>query len=206
MIGCTIDDNYITQLLDQLQYIENLCLCGDFSYFSFDSFVNLKLLSLEGTINESFNMEIFKNLCYQLEGLKINLTNIDDKTFFKLFNCHNFSNLQKLSIVKCNLSILKKEFISRFPMLSELFIIGCNLEVIEHDVFSNLKQLFCLDLSQNKLKFIEKDTFSNLEKLQTLDLSKNQSSNFEFINVSNSVEIILENKAFETYKRYWYSK
>ena len=166
------------------------------------------MLSLNGTINESFNIELFKNISKQIRVLKIDLTNIDDKTFIKLFDGHDFSNLDTFPIIKCNLNILKKEFIRRFPMLRKLFIIGCNFEVIEHGTFSNLKQLNCLDLSQNKLKFIEKDTFSNLEKLKTLDLSKNELTTYldrEFIGVSYSVEIRLENKNLETFKHYWHT-
>lgn len=93
------------------------------------------------------------------------INNIDEKTLVKLLDGHNFSNLQKLSFINCNLNILKKEFINRFPMLRQLFIIGCNLEVIEHDAFSNLKQLNCLDLSQNRLKFFEKDLFNKTRRL-----------------------------------------
>ena len=139
LISFTIDDHFITSFLNQVQHIERLILCGNFSYFNIDSLVNLKFLSLNGTIKASFNIILFKNLCNQLEGLKVDLTNIDEKTFLKLFDGHTFSKLLKLSIINCNLNILKKEFTNRFPALRKLFIIGCNVKTIENDAFSNLK-------------------------------------------------------------------
>ena len=78
--------------------------------------------------------------------------------------------------------------------------------MIEEDVFSNLKHILCLDLSQNRLKMIEKNTFSNLKNLVTLDLSNNDLTNLnaEFIGLGNSVDILLKNKSFATFNRYWY--
>lgn len=200
-ISCTIDENIITNLLDILQRIERLHLHGNLSYFNLDYLVNLKYLALFGTLNESFNYELFKYLCNQLETLNIELTNIDEK---KLFYGHSFSNLKSFSIVKCNIKRLKKEFVDSFPMLQQLFILDCNLEEIEHDVFANLKQLNILDLSINQLKFIEKDTFLNLKNLEKLDLSNNGLTNLdaEFIGVRNSVKILLESEDFETINRY----
>ena len=200
----------MTQLFDQVQHIEDLHLHGLMSYFNLDYFFNLKILSLVGPINQNFNYKLFKNLCYQLEDLHIFLINTDKKIDAKkLFEGHNFSNLQYLILRKHNMKILKKEFLNRFPMLRKLFILNCNIEKIEQDAFSNLKQLECLDLSQNRLKFIEKDTFSNLKNLQTLDLSKNELTNLDakFIGVKNSVDVLLENENKATLRRYstWYS-
>ena len=205
LISCTIDQNIIKQLLDQVQHIQYLFLRGTFANFNLDSFANLKLLSLDGTINEEFNLELFKNLCNQILYLKIKLTNIDDKTFLKLFNSYSFSNLLSFVIIGCNLKRLKKKYISRFPILTNLFIIDCNLEVIEHKAFSNLKSLRFLDLSENRIKFIEKNTFSNLKNLEIIDLSSNELTNLdaEFIGVRNSVQFFLENKKLATYYSYW---
>jgi hypothetical protein len=206
-INCTIDENILTQLLDQVQHIEQLFLNSinyKFSHFSLDRLVNLKKLSLLGGINESFNFEFFKNLCNQLEEIYITIPNIDDKTFVKLFDGHNFSNLQSFVITKYNIKTLKKEFINRFPMLRKLFILDCNIEEIEHDAFSNSKQLYCLDLSHNRLKFIQKDTFSDLKNLKILDLSINELRNLdiEFIGVKNYVKMYLDNKGYETFYHY----
>ena len=202
-ISCTIDQNIITKILDDVRHIEELFLRGDFSYFDLDSLFNLKTLSLSGTIKDSFNIELFKNLCNQIEILNLSLSKIDLKTFYKLFDCHNFLNLDSLALISCNIKKLEKEFINQFPMLRKLFLIDCNLEVIEQDIFSNLKQLKCLDLSHNRLKFIEKDTFSNLKNLQILDLSKNQLTNLDaaFTGVRNSVDIFLENEELKTFRR-----
>jgi len=153
----TIDDNFITRVLDQVQHLEELDLHANYSYFNLGSFVNLKLLSLVGSINEDFNYDLFKNICYQLEEVNIYLTaDFDEK---KLFDGCTFSNLKTLAIRKSNIKRLNKEFFYRFPFLTQLFILECNVEEIEPDSFVNLKELTCLDFTLNRLKYIEKDTF-----------------------------------------------
>ena len=208
VISCTIDENIISKLLGQVQYIKQLFLTGNFSYFTLDSLYNLKLLSLAGTINDSFNFELFKNLCNQLVVLKTDLTNIDEKKLYKLFDGHTFPNLEKIAIRKCNLKKLNKEFLDRFPILRKLFIIKCNLKVIERNAFSNLSRLYCLDLSENMLQGIKKDAFSHLENLEVLDLSNNQLNKLdaEYIGVGNSVKIFLENKECETFRCHMYEQ
>lgn len=199
-MSCSIDENIISQLLDQVPHIQELRLFGNFSHFNLDHLVNLKQLLLLGTINENFDYDLLKNLCNQLEILKIVLTNSD----VNKLSGHHFPNLQNFCISNCNVKILKKEFFDRFPMLQNLFINDCNLEEIENDAFSNLKQLLFLDLSKNRLKFIEKNTFSNLKNLQILDLSKNELTNLdlEFIGVHNSVHILLQKNPFSIKWRY----
>lgn len=193
--------------MDQLPTLEQLDLVGNFSYFNLDSLVNLKVLSLIGTLNENFNIDLFKNLCYQLENLEIILThneNIDENTLFKLFD-HTFSSLKSCCMCKLNIKRLKKEFISRFPMLRRLFIINSGIEEIENDAFSKSNRLSILDLSRNRLKFIEKNTFSNLTNLQVLDLSTNKLTNIdpEFIGVKNTVNIFQNNIKRDPFFRYW---
>jgi hypothetical protein len=182
--------------LDQLQNIELLFVNGNISYLNFDNLINLKLLSLEGTLNKSFNFEIFKNLSIQLESIMIFLNNIDKKTLVKLLHGHNFSNLLSFSLRKCNIRKLKKKFIDKFPMVTRLCIMDCNVEIIENDTFSNLKQLNELILMDNRIEFIEKNTFSSLKNLERLDLSYNGLKNVdrEFIGISNSVKLEYENE------------
>lgn len=203
--SCTIDEDIITQLFDQVRDIKYLFLRRNFSFFNLNSFPKLKGLLLEGTINASFNFELVKKL-KQLKILKITLKKVDYDTFFKLFDGHIFLNLRAIAISKSSLNnILKKEFLNRFPMLKQLFITKCNLKEIEPDAFSRLKELSCLDLSKNHIKSIEKDTFSWLKNLKVLDLSRNELTNLdaEYIGVRDSVEIFLENKKSETFHRYW---
>ena len=121
----------------------------------------------------------------------INLNNIDEKTLSKLVDGHTFSNLLDISIRKCNMKRLNKEFINHFPMLRRLCIMECNIKIIEQDSFSNLKQLNELFLMANPLEFIEKNTFSSLKNLQTIDLSFNKLTNLdpEFIGLGKFVEI-----------------
>ena len=201
--SCTIDDDMMTQLLDQVKHIEQFELNAHHSDYNLDYLFNLKLLSLRGIITQDFNYELFKNICCQLEEVNIALVNVDEK---KLLDGYNFPYVKNFAIRRSNIKRLnKKSIINRFPFLRQLFILQCNLEEIEPGAFSNIKQLECLDLSQNRLKFIEKDTFLSLKNLQTLDLSKNELTylNAEFSGVRNSAEIILENIKFGTIRRYF---
>ena len=181
-ISVTIDDQILTRLFDQVPHIQELCLNGNLSYFNLDSLVNLKVLALFGTIDKSFNFELFKNLCYQLEDIRIRLTKNDEKndeiTFVKLFDNYYFPYLSYLSLKSINLKNLKKEFFDRFPMLRDLNISQCKIEKIERDSFSNLQQLCFLDLSNNLIEYIQKNAFSSLKNLQKLDLSQNKLKNF----------------------------
>ena len=166
----TIDENITTKLCDQLTNIEQLSLCGNLSYFNLDSLFNLKSLFLEGTINENFNFDLFKNLCIQLEHLSI-CSNIENEILFKLFDGHNFSNLLNLRYTTCNIRKLNKKILNfRYPILRELSIIRCNIEIIEDDAFSNLKHLVRLDLSDNLLETQDKRVFSELINLEYLKL------------------------------------
>lgn len=198
-----LNQSLMTDLFDQFPNIEILHLYGTFPYFNLDGLINLKELNLTGEINESFNFDLFTNLCNQLEILMMNITNIDYETLLKLFADHKFSNLEYLELTDCNIKIIEKKLIDHFSMLKRLSIIRCNLEMMEDNVFSNLKHLLILDLSENnfekleskilselinleyfsirenRLQFIEKNVFSKLKNLQQVDLRYNKSSTFE---------------------------
>ena len=182
------------------QSLQELDLNGNFSYFNLDNFVNLKRLTLDGTIDDSFNFELFKNLCNQLELLSIRFTDIDFKTLFKLFDDYHFPYLQFLTFSGCVIQRVDKYFINRFPLLSNLYITKCHIETIEDEAFSNLKQLFHLSLSENQIRFIGKNAFSNLNNLKILNLANNGFTYIdrEFIGLGNSVVIYL-NKGFTPY-------
>ena len=146
-IKSKIDENIMKRIFDQVPTIEELYLHGNISYINLDSLVNLRELSIAGTIDtENFNFELLKNLCKQLEKLKIVLANLDEKSFFKLFDGSNFPYLVYFVLRFFNVKRLKKEYINRFPMLKQLYIVDCSIEVIENDSFSNLEQLCWLNL------------------------------------------------------------
>ena len=172
-----MDESNLTMILDQVQHVETLFLNGNFFYFNLDNFVNLKELLLQGTVEENFNFELFKNLCNQLEDLKICLPNIDNKTFFKLLD-HRFSYLLRLKF-RQQIKTIDKNFIDRFPMLKELKMSECDIEKIENDALSNLKQLEYIDLSRNSLESFEKNFFLSLKNLDTVDLQFNKLKNFD---------------------------
>ena len=177
----------------QSQNIQILHLHGKFSYFNLDNFVNLKTLYLIGTIDESFNFKLFKNLCNQLESLRIKFTDIDFKTLFKLFDDYHFPHLTFLCLSQCFIERVDKNFINRFPMLKRLNINLCRLETIDDEAFSNLKQLTYLGLITNQVTYIGKNAFS--KNLKVLDLTNNGLTHIdrEFIGLENSAKICLEN-------------
>ena len=116
----------------------------------------------------------------------------------RMLNCHNVSYLSVLNIMDCNIKIIEKKFIDKFPNLHTFRMINCSIETIEDKAFSNLKGLVILDLSKNLLKrlykryfselvnleyvlmfkncieFIENGTFSNMKKVNLLELSHNK--------------------------------
>ena len=194
-----IDEDFIFSILNQVPHIQELHLEGKLSYFKLDNLVNLKVLSLSGRIDEEFNFELFKNLCKQLESIKISFY-IDEKTLFKLFNRYKFPYLVDLTIESLNIKRLKKEFINRLSKPKRLNINECEIEIIEHDSFLNMQQLTSLNLSNNRIWHIEKNAFSNLKNLQTLDLSYNNFKKFNrnFIGLGNSVELKIEYKDFNS--------
>ena len=159
-----------------MQNIEELSLCGHFSYFNLDNLVNLKKLYLQGTIHENFNFKLFKNLCNQLEDLSFCFKNDDGKIYdvYKLFDGHHFSNLLRLRIMGFNIRKVTKKLLNKFPILRELTMQGCNLEKFESYALSNLKHLVCLDLTNNLLEKLDIPTFSGLVNLEYLNLRKNR--------------------------------
>ena len=187
----TIDENFVKRLLDQVPHIQELFLEGKLSYFNLDSLVNLKQLSLHGFKLENFNFELFKNLCNQLESLKIGISEIDQEDFFKLFVGYNFPFLQELTLIFQNVKRLTKEFLNRLPKPKKLSLYECEIEVIESDSFSNMQQLTSLDLRQNQIEIIKKNAFSNLKNLKTLNLRDNimRKCNRKFVGLEKSVEV-----------------
>ena len=188
--SCRIDEKFVKILFDQVPNIQELHLDGKLCYFNLDDFVNLRTLSISGSIFESFNFELFKNLSKQLENIKIGLF-INEENFFKLFVGYNFPYLQDFSIENFEMKRLKKEFLNRLPTHTRLNIRECEIEVIESDSFSNMQQLTSLDLSLNHIEFIEENAFSKLNNLQTLDLRHNCSLEFDrkFTGLGNSVKV-----------------
>ena len=186
-----IDEKIVTRLLYQAPNIEELHFNGKLCYFNLDDFVNLRELLLFGSMNKSFNFELFKNLCKQLEAIKICLGKIDEKTFFKLFDGYNFPYLEDLTIKLLFVKRITKEFINRLPMHRRLKISKCNIEAIESDSFSNKQELISLDLSENRIELIEENAFSKLKNLKKLNLSINRLKKFDrkFIGLANSVEV-----------------
>ena len=185
----TIYSNYANY---SLQYLD---LSGNLSYFNLNNFIKLTSLRLDGSILETFNFELFKNLCNQLESLEITFDKFDEKSFFKLLDGHRFSNLKQLYLTKCCcMKSLKNFFFDRFPMLKVLAMYDLDIEIIENDAFSSLEQLEHIHLNNNLINFIGKNVFSNLKNLKSLDLCSNQLTYFdqEFIGLGNSVEIFLD--------------
>lgn len=194
-----IDESNTSRIFDQLQNIEELKLNGNLHNFNLDSFVNLRGLSLCGKINDGFNFELFKNLSNQLDKLTLLLPNFDYEVILKLFNGHNFSNLQFLVIAHCNIRRVEKKLIEQFPSLKNLGLIKCNIETIEDDAFSHLKDLIILDLSDNLLKSLYNQQYSGLVGLEKIILFKNRIEDIEdgiFSHMKNLKNIYITNYKF----------
>jgi Leucine-rich repeat (LRR) protein len=199
--SCRIDEKIVTRLLYQAPNIQELHFNGKLCYFNLDSLVNLRVLSLNGFINENFNFKLFKNLCNQLESIKIS-SNIDEKTLFKLFDGYNFPYLRDFTLMCFSTNRLTKEFIDQLPKPRQLNITECNVKVIEHDSFTNMQQLTSLNLTRNQIELIEENAFSNLNNLETVDLSFNRLKNFDrnFIGLGNleTAEVNIERNDFNS--------
>lgn len=150
-----------------------------------DDLVNLEKLSISGQIEENFNFDLFRNLCNRLKDLSICKMNIDNEKLAKLFQSHNFPNLEKLKIAYCEITKLEKKLIEGFPTLQSLTIINPyensnkQLRVIKNDAFSNLTNLVSLNLHGNSIETIDQRNFSGLINLNTLVLSFNRIESIE---------------------------
>jgi hypothetical protein len=157
------------------EQLEELCLCGKFSYFNLDYFINLKNLTLEGYINEGFNTKLFRRLCAHLNNLYISFNNGGER-LYKMLNGYRFSNLKILRLSNMNffMKTLEKSLLDNYRMLEELSIVGCFVERIEKNAFSNLEYLIVINLSENLIENIDEIAFCNQKKLESLDLSANR--------------------------------
>lgn len=171
-----IDEDIVTGLLDQVPHIQELHLDGNLGYFNLDHLVNLRVLKIFETINEDFNLDLFKNLSEQLENIWIQVTNIDEKILVKLFDGCDFPYVVEFTVKDCNVKRLNKELFNGFSTLKRLRIVDCKIEVIERELFSNLKQLCSLGLNGNRIEIIEENAFSKLENLKEVDLTFNKSN------------------------------
>lgn len=186
----TIDEDIVTGLLDQVPHIQKLHLDGNLGYFNLDHLVNLRVLKIFETINEDFNLDLFKNLSDQLENIWIEVTNIDEKILVKLFDGCDFPYLVDFTVSDGNIKRLNKELFNGFSTLKRLRITNCEIKVIERDLFSNLKQLCSLCLIENRIKIVEENAFSKLENLQEVDLSFNELKKLsrKFVGLKKTVE------------------
>ena len=197
-----INNDSCTKLFESFSNIEVLSLDGNFSNISFDSFTNLKGLLICGSLLNNFNFDLFKNICNQLEHLKIAFYNIDDENMFKLLNGKNFPYVSKLEINNSKMTRLEKKLFDRFPMLRSLDVNSNNdLKTIDKDAFWNLKKLKYLSISNSdKLSELDSELFSRLENLEKLNLRQNKLTRFD-LKIMNYIvkvnEINLENNLIE---------
>lgn len=100
--------------------IEELSLSGQFSDINFDSFINLKKLSLCGDLLYGFNFEVFKIIYNQLEELYIEFNDMNDEIISKLLYGHYFPNLSNISICSSKITRLEKNLFDGFPKLQSM--------------------------------------------------------------------------------------
>ena len=175
------NNDSIIKLHKMCSNIEELSLKGNFSSLSFDSFLNLKKLSVIGSLLEDFDFELFKNICNQLEYLLIGFDNMHNDGICKLLNGHNFTKVLTLNIFNSKIKRLEKKLFEGFPKIQSLDIYkNKELKTIDKDAFSNLKNLKCLSLTFNEqLSELDPELFSCLENLEKLDLRYNKLTRFD---------------------------
>ena len=82
----SLNSDILSGFFDFMPNIERLCLNAIYlSKFSLDRFVDLKVLTIIGKIEDDFNIGLFNNICNQLEQLKF-VCDIDNKGLAKLFS------------------------------------------------------------------------------------------------------------------------
>ena len=191
-----------TKLFEIFPNIEELSLDGYFSNIDFTSFVDIKKLSISGSILKDFNFALFTNICNQLEYLKIGFNNIDDENISKLLNGHTFPKVLSLNISSSKITRLEKKLFDGFPLLQSLTANNNkDLTTINKNAFSNLKYLKRLLLSSNdQLSELDPEIFSCLGNLEKLDLGYNKLTRFD-IKIMNYIvkikEINLANNKIE---------
>lgn len=179
LIG-SLNSDFQSKLFDYLPNVEILFLNAIYlSNFSLDRFINLKVLTIIGTIMDDFNFGLFDNLCNQLEEIGIVCPNMDDKYLDKLFG-HSFPFLQNLIITESSITKLDNKLLKAFPRLQSLEIYkNIELRIIDDDAFSNSKHLVALNLKDNCIKSISKKHFSDLAKLKVINMSNNRLETIE---------------------------
>ena len=84
------------------------------------------------------------------------------------------SNVRKIRMRHCNISVLFGEVFSGLNNLHELDISHNNLTILRERQFLNLPEMRILDLSNNLLSSIHKNSFMSLgHKLERLDITSN---------------------------------
>ena len=170
-----INHDSSTKLFEIFPNIESLNLHGKFSNINLDRFVNLKKLSIYGLLSNDFNFDLFKNICNQLEYLKIRLNNLNDENISKLLIGHNFLNVLDLEIFNSKIIRLDKKLFDGFPNLQSFYAkYNQALKTIDKDAFSNLNNLKLLGLNfNNQFSYLDPELFSYLKDLEKLDLRYN---------------------------------
>ena len=182
------------KLFEMFPNIEELYLEGRFSSLSFDSFVNLKKLSICGSILNNFNFDLLKIICSQLEYLRIELDNINNKDLSLLLNGHYFPNVKTLGIYSSKITRLEEKLFVGFPNLQSLFVnMNHALKTIDNDAFSNLKNLKLLGISFNsKLTKLDPELFRSLVHLKKLYVGYNYLDGFDTLKVAKYIHNLSE--------------
>lgn len=166
-----INNGFLTSLFEIFPNIEELHLHGQFSSINFDSFVNLKKISLYGNLLDDFNFDVFDNICNRLKEINVKLENMNDESFTRLFYGRNFPNLLQLNIVSSKITRLEKELFDGFPNLKALKASkNKELKTIAKDAFSNSTNLRYLYLVNNQLTVLHPELFSCLTNFKHLFL------------------------------------
>ncbi|XP_037044475.1 protein slit-like [Bradysia coprophila] len=172
-IEATIIDNCIepVELSCKSYRIETSENVENTSYCSVDSLLieypKTKISMLRNNKQEMNNSE---------PSLHVKIFVVDSQSikFLPFQLSQHFPNLERIEILKSNLTTLHLMDFDGFLELSEIVINNNNLSSISEGTFDTVPQLELLDLSSNGITILPKHIFVKLTRLHTLILSHNQ--------------------------------
>jgi Leucine-rich repeat (LRR) protein len=101
----------------------------------------------------------------------------------------NFSNLNKLLIIRQHIKFVERSDFVGLTQLEQLWLDGNKIEFLPEDVFWDLPNLKYLNLNSNKIKKLPENIFKNLKKLRDIRLDDNKIEHLPKDLFMNNLEI-----------------
>lgn len=189
--------NAFENVVDITEYfystIETVNLSGNFigklNSTTFERFIKLNRLSLNGTGLKDFDLEILKNSQHLLE-LDISQNNLNHLGSVQLLN--DFGRLENLNAAGNQLNNAPEVIQHLGSKIEHLSLAGSFVGKLNSTSFKRLMELKTLNLSKTGLSFPDENPFEPLQSLSTLDISYNNLSNVNFATFSSTIEKLRE--------------